>query len=103
MLENNYLSRLEQLLTEKGWSKSDFSREMDISASFAGELVSGNKSFTMERLEQLHQITSVNLHWLITGEGSMYRKTSPTLASVQGDVDELAKIVGKIVEKVKSS
>jgi transcriptional regulator with XRE-family HTH domain len=103
MLENNYLSRLEQLLTEKGWSKSDFSREMDISPSFAGELVSGNKSFTMERLVQLYEKTNVNLHWLITGEGSMYRKTSPTLASVKDDVEELAKIVGKIVEKVKSS
>jgi transcriptional regulator with XRE-family HTH domain len=100
---NSLPQRLKQLLSDKKWEKIDFARKMNISMSFAVELVNGNKRLTLERLIQIYEISNVNLHWLITGEGSMYRKTSAPLASVKEDVDELVRLATEIAEKVKSS
>lgn len=61
-------NRLMQRRVEMGLTQKQMAAKIGISETHYGEIERGNKRLTVERLLQIHEITDVDLTWLITGD-----------------------------------
>lgn len=74
--------RLEQLRVERGWSGREFSLRADLSPKqFTKVMERGGAGATSETMAKFARAANVNVHWLLTGEGSRDEV-------VAGDVDQ---------------
>lgn len=70
--------RLKLIRNSIGLSQKDFGAIMGIAQTSYANYESGRSSIPASLLESLAEKLSINLNWLITGEGSMYRDAKTT-------------------------
>jgi transcriptional regulator with XRE-family HTH domain len=65
--------RLDQVIKSMKMSRLKFAKETSIAQSFLNEIVNGKKNISINSLEKIrNRYPLVNIHWLLTGHGSMY-------------------------------
>ena len=63
--------RYNYILEKSGLSKKDFADSLGLSLSMNYQIISGRLKPPRDLLEKLSKVHNVNLHWFITGEGSL--------------------------------
>lgn len=101
-IDTNYQRRFMELIETMGWKISTAAEILDVSVSFLTQIKNGQRAFSLEMLMLIHQKTRVNLHWFLTGEGTMFSAAMPPLlSSVQKDVKEIKELVDKLAIKLE--
>jgi len=65
--------RISQILMINKIKQSQFASKIGINQGHLSEVIAGKKGFTNEKLASLIEIYNIDLNWLLTGEGEMYR------------------------------
>jgi len=70
---DEFVSRLNILMTEKGLNKSDLARISDVTPSYISEVTRGKKKPNIEIVVAIaNNFPDVSLRWLLLGEGEIY-------------------------------
>ncbi|EKO25255.1 bacteriophage CI repressor protein [Leptospira interrogans str. 2003000735] len=75
-----------------GISKKEFSSKVGISQGFLSQLISGQRTLSMETLSKISQLFRVNVHWLMTGEGEMFQPSSEELRKGIASMEDLRQL-----------
>ena len=69
--------RLFNFIKHKGYSINGFEKEIGVSTGMIAKAVKDDRSIGTDKLLKIFlKCPDINLHWLITGEGLMYRNES---------------------------
>lgn len=72
-------ARLKAWRTSKGLSQKDLAQEVERSQGYIGDIESNRTGLSRDLIARLHERTTVNIGWLLTGSGSMDTATSSEL------------------------
>lgn len=75
--------RLRELRYELGFTQAQLGDRLGINSSAISQLESGKNKPSMDNMVLLWKLFELDLHWLITGEGSMFGSEKKELASVK--------------------
>lgn len=84
--------RISLLIETLGISKKEFSSKVGISQGFLSQLISGQRTLSMETLSKISQLFRVNVHWLMTGEGEMFQPSSEELRKGIASMEDLRQL-----------
>ncbi|OIQ87037.1 helix-turn-helix protein [mine drainage metagenome] len=87
--------RLEEIRANMGLTQSEMCARMGIPLRTYTRYASGERPPSVEALEALARM-DIDLHWLITGQGNMYRTAAPAHPPSSLDED----LMGQIAEAV---
>jgi len=62
--------RIKQARQTKGIRQNEFAKKLDLHHASMSKIESGDSSTSVENLLKIYQFLGVNLHWLLTGEGT---------------------------------
>ncbi|KMK50995.1 hypothetical protein RO21_08860 [[Actinobacillus] muris] len=79
----NISDRLNQLIELKKLNIKDFAEQCDIPYRSMYNYVRGEREPNLEALSKIGQTFNVNLNWLITGNGEIFKGVSNKLFSVE--------------------
>jgi transcriptional regulator with XRE-family HTH domain len=92
--------RLRQLRQKLGLTQSQMAQKLGVTLNTYQRYELGNRSLTVEKLQQLRKHFGVNLNWLLTGEGGMFEsyndggKVKQLLKTLKGIIEELERECG---------
>ncbi len=84
--------RISLLIETLGISKKEFSVKAEISQAFLSQLISGQRTLSIETLSKISQLFRVNVHWLMTGEGEMFQPSSEELRKGIASMEDLRQL-----------
>jgi predicted transcriptional regulator len=108
--------RLKKLIKTLGLNQTLFAQSLGMTQPNISRMVSGDGKISLEVLNRITDIyKNVNLHWLLTGEGTMFTHVIPTepmrevneipvykgkgrLEDLEERVERLEKIVGRLTK-----
>jgi transcriptional regulator with XRE-family HTH domain len=108
--------RLKKLIKMLGLNQTLFAQSLGMTQPNISRMVSGDGKISLEVLNRITDIyKNVNLHWLLTGEGTMFTHVIPTepmrevneipvykgkgrLEDLEERVERLEKIVGRLTK-----
>lgn len=96
-----FASRLALIIQYNHLNQSEFSRRLDTSAGFVGDVLRGLKKPGHEFLFKLKSMFNVSIDWLLTGEGTMHSATKVDIellraVKLQATVARLAIVEGDV-------
>ncbi|KAA1289092.1 helix-turn-helix transcriptional regulator [Leptospira interrogans] len=91
-LGGNLGDRISLLIETLGISKKEFSVKAEISQAFLSQLISGQRTLSIETLSKISQLFRVNVHWLMTGEGEMFQPSSEELRKGIASMEDLRQL-----------
>lgn len=71
-----FSERLQELMSENGYTKYRVAKELTMSASTIANYLNGKTRPDITKLEEISRFFGVNRHWLLTGEGDKKRVDS---------------------------
>lgn len=85
-------NRLKKLITVLGITQSEFANSIGVKSAYISDIISGRtKGFSVEMLNNIYSEYSVNINWLLTGEGEMFlSKKSTNSINVVGDNNNIS-------------
>lgn len=97
-----FASRLALVIQHYHLNQSEFSRRLDTSAGFVGDVLRGLKKPGHEFLFKLKNMFNVSIDWLLTGEGTMHSAAKVDIellraAKLQTTVARLALLEGDVI------
>ena len=108
--------RLKKLIKMLGLNQTLFAQSLGMTQPNISRMVSGDGKISLEVLNRITDIyKNINLHWLLTGEGTMFTHVIPTepmrevneipvykgkgrLEDLEERVERLEKIVGRLTK-----
>ena len=87
--------RLKKLRLVKGLKQKEFANSIGITVSYLSQIENGEKGMSLDTLSLLSVKFGVNIDWLITGEGPMFREEERNL---QERIQELEAELKKMEE-----
>ncbi|MDI7187983.1 helix-turn-helix transcriptional regulator [Leptospira santarosai] len=84
--------RISLLIDALGISKKEFSLKVEISQAFLSQLISGQRTLSIETLSKISQLFRVNVHWLMTGEGPMFQPGPEEIQKSISAMEDLRKL-----------
>ena len=85
-------NRIKQLRESLLLTQQDFANLIKVSRSYLGNIESCAKEPSFNFIQSLIETTEVNLNWVITGEGEMYRRPAnqaPTIEEIDKNLKGL--------------
>ena len=82
-------NRLKSLRKELGLTQTEFAKTLGISQNFLSAIEHGESKISAELCLSLSKI-NVDLNWLITGEGQMFRVTDSSMSSLPDEIKKIA-------------
>jgi transcriptional regulator with XRE-family HTH domain len=71
------IQRLREIIKDRQISQAEFAKQGKISAGTIRNILTGNSSPTVSALIAWSENLSIDLHWLLLGQGTMYRLATP--------------------------
>jgi Helix-turn-helix. len=81
--------RLREIIKDRQISQVEFAKQGRISAGTIRNILTGNSSPTVSALIAWCENLNIDLHWLLLGQGSMYRLTAPQSDSTRDPREHL--------------
>jgi len=86
---NAYLLRIKKLIEGKKISESAFARAIDVNQKTINDMFRRDSTPKVDIMNKISSAYGVNLIWLLTGEGEMFRqKEPPSKESLEEEADE---------------
>lgn len=102
MKDDSLANRLKMIRESKGLSQEKFSRELGITQQTYSLMENGQRSPNIKVFKILAERFNVNLNWLVTGYGGMFREFVENAEFYEKKNKELSEIVDKFREILKN-
>ncbi len=80
--------RIKELIDNSGLSNKEFAERIDVSPAIISHILSGRNKPSLHVIQQITNVyTNVNLNYLLSGEGTLYRQ-KPSLEATKPKADK---------------
>jgi len=80
-MANNIGERIKLIRKNKGLSQKDFAKKLNLTQGFLSNIEKGRHNPTAEVLNRIANTCDINGHWLLTGEGNMFKEEGSVLGT----------------------